>query len=223
MNKSAIFFGRNNCKYSKKLHKILKKKFKIHFFESKNFNDKFNFDKIRSVDYIFCFRSLYILKKSLLRKVKKFAINFHPGTPNYRGIGCLNFALYENSTTYGSTAHIIDEKIDNGKILDIKKFKIQKNDNVKTLLEKTHKAMFDQAINLIKKIQDNNDYLETLLKKEKNIKWSKKIYKRKRLNQMRKITMGISASELKKRIRAFSYNEYKISLKFHNKNFVIHD
>ena len=55
------------------------------------------------------------------------AINFHPGPPNYRGIGCLNFALLSNEKYYGVTAHIINEKIDNGKILSFKKFRLKKN------------------------------------------------------------------------------------------------
>ena len=82
-------------------------------------------------DYIFCFRSFYILKKKDINKTKIAAINFHPGTPEYRGIGCINFAIYNNEKFYGSTAHLIDEKIDNGKILDVRKFQIRKKDNLK--------------------------------------------------------------------------------------------
>ena len=60
----------------------------------------------------------------LLKKVNKAAINFHPGPPEYRGTGCVNYALYENSKFYGCTAHLINEKVDNGKIIDVKKFNI---------------------------------------------------------------------------------------------------
>ena len=71
---------------------------------------------------IFSFRSFYILKKEFLKKCKKVAINFHPGTPDYRGIGCINFAL-NNEKYYGCTAHIINQKIDNGKIWVLKDLK----------------------------------------------------------------------------------------------------
>ena len=81
-----------------------------------NLNTKF--------DFIFSFRSHYILKKKLLSDVNYGAINFHPGPPEYRGIGCVNYALYDNSKNYGATAHLIDEKIDHGKIINTKMFTI---------------------------------------------------------------------------------------------------
>ena len=45
-------------------------------------------------------------------------LNFHPSTPDYRGMGCINFALL-TTKNYGSTAHLIDEKIDHGKIINV--------------------------------------------------------------------------------------------------------
>ena len=224
MNNSVIFFGRENCYYSNKILNLLKKKFKnVYYFKSKTYGEKFNFKKIKNIDYIFCFRSLYILKKELLEKVNKFSVNFHPGTTRYRGIGCLNFALYENSKNYGSTAHIINQKIDNGKILDVKTFKINKNDNVEKLLKKTHKAMFNQAKKIIKKISHNDDYINLLLKKKNHHIWSKKIYKRKTLNKMRIINKNISTKELERRIRAFSFKNFKLLIKINNRIFSLND
>ena len=51
-------------------------------------------------------------------------INFHPGPPERRGIGCTNYAIYEKSKNYGVTLHEINEKIDSGNILKVKRFKI---------------------------------------------------------------------------------------------------
>ena len=58
---------------------------------------------------------IIIIKKNLINNCKIAAINFHPGPPEYRGIGCLNFALYNNEKFYGCTSHIMNEKIDDGK------------------------------------------------------------------------------------------------------------
>ena len=65
----------------------------------------------KKYSYIICFRSFYILKKNLIEKCKMAPINFHPGPPEYRGIGCVNYALYDNSKFYGCCAHIINKKI----------------------------------------------------------------------------------------------------------------
>ena len=48
------------------------------------------------------------------------AINFHPGPPEYRGVGCVNYAFFDNVKSYGCTAHRINQKIDNGPIIDVK-------------------------------------------------------------------------------------------------------
>ena len=38
--------------------------------------------------------------------------------------------------------HVINEKIDSGKIINVKRFKIKKKDNVGSLLKKTHNELF---------------------------------------------------------------------------------
>ena len=116
-----------------------------------------------------------ILKNNILKKVKKAAINFHPGPPEYRGTGCVNYALYENSKFYGCTAHLINEKVDNGKIIDVKKFNINKKDSISEVLTKTYKTMYDLAISTIKNIKKNADFIENQILKNKDIKWSNKI------------------------------------------------
>ena len=126
---SILFFGRKNCKYSDNLKKFLKKKTKnLFYIESDKSKKKLNTKALlkKNYSYIICFRSFYILKKNLINKAKITAINFHPGTPKYRGSGCINYAMYNNERYYGSTCHLINEKIDSGQILDFKIFEIKK-------------------------------------------------------------------------------------------------
>ena len=83
----------------------------------------------------FCFeKSYFILKKNILDNCK-YAINFHPSLPKYRGVGGVNYAIFNGDKYFGSTIHFINEKIDNGKILKVSRFRILKNDNVETLLK----------------------------------------------------------------------------------------
>jgi len=140
-----LLFCKYNCKHSNKIKKILKKNSKklVCLYSKKN-NEKIKVNKINryKYDYVFCFRSYYILKNNFIKKIKNPIINFHPGLPKYRGRGSVNFSLYNKEKYFGCTAHIIDsELIDNCPILDVKKFYVDDNSNVDAILKKTHSAM----------------------------------------------------------------------------------
>lgn len=96
-------------------------------------------------EYIFCFRSHFILSEKLLAQASVAAINFHPAPPNYRGTGCVNWALYERTETYGTTAHLMTKKIDSGSILNVRRFPISTNDTLQTVLTKTYEHSVFQA------------------------------------------------------------------------------
>ena len=139
-------------------------------------------------DYIICFRSYFILPKSFLSKASIAAINFHPGTPQYRGIGCVNFAIFNSEKFYGSTCHLMSKKIDFGKIIDVQRFKLNKKDDVNSILKKTYKLQFFQFKKIIKYLSKNKkSSLNLMIKKSKKEKWSKKFYTRKLLNKLYKI------------------------------------
>ncbi len=64
---NILFFGRENCKYSLRISNFLKKNSKkLIFIKSKKRNEFINLKKINNqkFEFIFCFRSFYILKKS---------------------------------------------------------------------------------------------------------------------------------------------------------------
>ena len=193
----VLFMGRGKCPYSKKIKNLLKKKSKkLYYFESNKIGEKINNEYLKlNYDYIFCFRSFYILKKNILKKVKKAAINFHPGPPEYRATGCVNYAVYENSKFYGCTAHLINEKVDNGKIIDVKKFSINRKDNISKILNKTYKVMSSQAISLINQIKINPNFIENQIEKNKKIKWSNKIKKIKDLDKFYIINKNIKKKD----------------------------
>ena len=70
-------------------------------------------------DVIISYISPWIVPKMILDKTKKWNINFHPGPPEYPRIGCLNFAIYDSAKQFGVTAHIMEPKVDRGKIIGI--------------------------------------------------------------------------------------------------------
>ena len=107
-------------------------------------------------DYILSFRSLLILPEKIINNAKIAAINFHPGPPKYRGVGCLNYAVYNNEKYYGVTAHLMTKKIDYGNILKVQKFKIDKMKNLDQILEITHGKLYLIAKYFIDKIIKKN-------------------------------------------------------------------
>ena len=218
-----LFFGRQNCEYSKKIKIILKKNSnKLFYHESKSPREKINKSLLKKkYDYIFCFRSFYILKKDLLKRVKNFTLNFHPGPPKYRGIGSYNFALYNRDKTYGCTAHIIkNNKIDNGPILDCKFFKINKKDNLEKLINKTHKELYLLAVKNINLILNQKFDLNLTLENNK-YKWSKKFYKKKDLDKLFKIDLNIKKKQFRKVVLSVDYKNYKPFIILHGKKFIM--
>ena len=222
MINSVLFFGRKNCKYSLKIKSFLKKKVKlvdIIFSENK---EKINIGKFlnKNYDYIFCFRSKFILKTNIL-KTSKLSINFHPSLPKYRGVGGVNYAIYNNDKYFGYTVHIINKKIDNGKILFVDKFKIRKNESVDSLLSRTHKKMFNKFVQIVKNIYKNENFIKILLKKENVYRWSKKYYNNKDLDKFYEIKVTESPSNINKKIRSTKTNMYKPYIKVNKKRFYI--
>jgi len=219
----VLFMGRKNCFYSRKIKNFLKKNStNLLYFESRKINETINKKYLRlSYDYIFCFRSFYILKNNLLKRVKKAAINFHPGPPEYRGSGCVNYAVYENSKFYGSTCHLIERRIDFGKIINVKKFNISNQNSVTEVLSKTYKSMFQQAISVIKNIKKNPKFVKIQISKNKKIKWSNKMKKIKDLNNFYEINKNIKKKDFLNKIRATNTSKFKPFIKMYGKRFIL--
>ena len=221
---SVLFFGRKNCKYSDKLKKFLKQNSKIfRYKESEYINKKLEQSTLLKlkIDHIFCFRSFFILSKSLIKNTKYGAINFHPGPPNYRGVGAPNFALYNNDKFFGCTAHFMNSKIDSGKIINVKKFRIKKSDNVETLLNKTHQEMLKQGILIINKIIKDPKLDKMKISSTNKYQWCKKLNSLKDLNKFYEINKNINKRNLKKKLRATIIGRYKPYINIHNHRFIL--
>ncbi|MCE5181611.1 MAG: formyltransferase [Betaproteobacteria bacterium] len=89
-------------------------------------------------DYIFSFYYRNMLKKPLLEIPARGAFNMHGSLlPQYRGRVPINWAIIKGERETGSTLHVMNEKPDNGAIVDQQAIPILPND---TALEVFHKA-----------------------------------------------------------------------------------
>ncbi len=225
MKFKVLLIARQNDKFSRKVYNFLKTKssVKVFFTTKNNYRNRKKFFK-KKYDFIICYRAYMILKKSELLKARIASINIHPGPPEYRGIGCLNYALYNNEKFYGLTIHLMNTKIDNGDILFVKRFNILRNDDVDSLLTKTH----NYCVRYIKKIMSliflNVTNIQTLKNKHKKFKWSKKIYNRKYFEKFYEIKIDKNIqTKLFNKIRSTYYKNYKPYIILNKKKFILNE
>lgn len=215
----VLLICRYQDKFSLKIYKDLKNNFKfVKIFYSKKYNEKIK-KKIHKWkgDYIFSFRSLLILPDSVIKNAKVAAINFHPGPPKYRGVGCLNYAIFNDEKYYGVTAHLMNKHIDYGEIVKSNKFKIPSG-NLEKILNLTHKKLYILAREIILKIKSDKNFINSSIKNNKE-KWSKKIKTKNQLDKFYIVNKNISKKKLNKKLRATITKKFKPYLKIHNRKF----
>lgn len=156
-----------------------------------------------SGDYIISYLAPWIIPDNLLQKAKAAAFNFHPASPDYPGIGCTNFALYNEAQTYGATCHHMLAKVDTGKIIATKIFPVLSTDTIDSLLKRT----YDYQLILFYEVMDYIIQGKPL--PESTEQWSRKPYKRTELDALSVINPNLSEQELRKRIRATSFKAFQ--------------
>ena len=96
--------------------------------------------KKNNVDLICLAGFMKILSGSFIRKFNKPILNIHPSLlPKYKGLNTHNKAIQNKDKYSGATVHIVNEKLDSGKIIIQKKVKILKTETIKSLQKKVLK------------------------------------------------------------------------------------
>ena len=81
-----------------------------------------------------------ILSGSFVKKFNKPILNIHPSLlPKYKGLNTHNRAIQNKDNYSGATVHMVNERLDSGKIIIQKKVKILKSDSEKSLEKKVLK------------------------------------------------------------------------------------
>jgi len=86
-------------------------------------------------DFIVSYLSRWVIPDAILKVAKKGSNQFHPASPEYPGIGCTNFALYENAKEYGVTCHHMAPRVDTGQIIAVRRFPLYDEDDVRYAVE----------------------------------------------------------------------------------------
>ena len=92
-----------------------------------------------------------ILSADFIKRFKGKILNIHPSLlPKYKGLNTHKRALRNKEKYSGCSVHLVNSKLDSGKIILQKKVRVYKNDNPETLakriLKQEHK-IFPLALN----------------------------------------------------------------------------
>ena len=150
--KIDIVFSNNKNAVGLKFAK--EKKIKIVHIKEKNFyNLEQKLVKIlnkRKIELICLAGFMKILSANFIKRFKGKILNIHPSLlPKYKGLNTHKRVLQNNEKYSGCTVHLVNSKLDSGKIILQSKIKILKNETTKSLSKKILKIehkLFPKAI-----------------------------------------------------------------------------
>ena len=124
----GLKFGKN----FKILNKVINYKNKI--IAEKKIISEINNKKIKLI----CLAGfMRILSKNFIKRFKGKILNIHPSLlPKYKGLNTHQRAISNNEKYSGCTVHIVNSRLDSGKVILQKKVKISKTDTAKSLAKK---------------------------------------------------------------------------------------
>jgi methionyl-tRNA formyltransferase len=154
-------------------------------------------------DYIVSYLSRWVVPDELLKCADKAAINFHPASPGYPGIGCNNFALYENASEYGVTCHHMAPRVDTGAIIAVDRFPIYPEDDVAALLKRTYEHQIKLFLEIAPLLAEGRPLPVS------PEKWTRPPFTRKQFNELFRITPDMPKDEIARRVRAVSYGGFQ--------------
>jgi methionyl-tRNA formyltransferase len=90
-------------------------------------------------------------------------INFHPAPlPEYRGCGGYNFAILDGLAEWATTAHYVDETIDTGAIIDVRRFPIcPRTSTARSLERESLQVMEAQITDVLDRVVSHSSLLPT--------------------------------------------------------------
>ena len=101
-----------------------------------------------------------IIKSKILSHFHNKIINIHPSLlPKYPGLNTHIRVLQYKEKYHGVTVHIVDNKIDHGKILKQEKFMISNHDDINSIKKKIKRIEKNLYLNVIKDIYFEKIYL----------------------------------------------------------------
>ena len=136
-----------------KFAKLYKIKKKVYNYDKKEFSEKRMLKDLKSNDIkLICLAGfMKILSKDFIRNFKGKILNIHPSLlPKYKGLNTHDRAIQNKEKYSGCTVHLVNSKLDSGKIILQKKVRLSKKETPLSLQKKILKyehILYPRAIN----------------------------------------------------------------------------
>ena len=138
-----------------KFSKLYKIKKKVYNYDKKKISEKKILKDLKSNDIkLICLAGfMKILSKDFIRNFKGKILNIHPSLlPKYKGLNTHHRAIQNKEKYSGCTVHLVNSKLDSGKIILQKKVKLSKKETPSSLQKKILKhehILYPKAISKI--------------------------------------------------------------------------
>ena len=138
-----------------KFSKLYKIKKKVYNYDKKKISEKRILKDLKSNNIkLICLAGfMKILSKDFIRNFKGKILNIHPSLlPKYKGLNTHHRAIQNKEKYSGCTVHLVNSKLDSGKIILQKKVKLSKEETPSTLQKKILKhehILYPKAISKI--------------------------------------------------------------------------
>ncbi len=147
---------------------------------------------------LIAFSTNIIVPKQTLDYLNHNCVNFHPGSPEFPGYRPTGFALYENSRTYGVTAHYMTEIVDSGPIIGVERFLIDESMYLIDVVKESYQRLARLLIRLLPRLARVSEPIASIPEQ-----WSGETRTFTRYNEMRLIPADMAEEEIAKRFRCF--------------------
>lgn len=139
----------------KKYFKCKKFNFQSESFKVQNINSKqtLNILKKNNINFILVFGTRKISSK-IVKKFNNKIFNLHGGNPEkYRGLDSHYWSIYHNDFNLSTCLHILNTKLDDGKIIFLKKIKLKKKMKIYKLRDLNTSNCIFMTLKLLKKLE----------------------------------------------------------------------
>ncbi|WP_024516193.1 formyltransferase family protein [Bradyrhizobium sp. Tv2a-2] len=134
------------------------------------------------------------------------AYNFHPGPPRYPGWAPAHFALYEQASEFGATAHVMVDKVDAGPIVSVVRFAIPSQIDAAGLEGLAYAHLARLFWNLAEPLACASTPLPV-----SDVPWNSRKYSRRAYRAICEIPLDIDKEDLQLRLRVFGANHFGVA------------
>jgi methionyl-tRNA formyltransferase len=158
-----------------------------------------------------------IVPAGMIERFEGRAYNLHAASPEFPGRDPHHFAIYAGVNRYGATLHVMMPKVDEGQILNVEWFDVDKDETPYTLLERANQAAMRLLKRYSKKLEAGLPLVPSV-----TAPWGTPKRSRADFQAMCTLDASIDAEEFQRRFRAFDGGPHNnLTLKLHGRTFRI--